>query len=322
MVTRLFAGLFAEDGAIAPAGAWREDAWAAVAEAGLPLALLDEDAGGFGLERAEALGLLRIAAASSGALPLTETMLANWLLARAGLAASEGPASVAWGGSLAFADGRLRGAAEAVPWGRTVEVIAVLMPGAVLRVARGGWTVAPGGGVLPREGLTFDAAVERAASDMSVEDLRAAGAAMRVQEMAGALQRVLEMTVRYAGERVQFGKPIGRQQAVQQQLAVLAGQAAAAGGAADIAAGAFARDVPAVAAAKIRAGEAAGIGASIAHQVHGAIGYAAEHRLHLFTTRLWSWRDEFGSERYWSRELGQRALRADGLWDFVTAVGA
>jgi alkylation response protein AidB-like acyl-CoA dehydrogenase len=133
------------------------------------------------------------------------------------------------------------------------------------------------------------------------------------------------MTVTYANERVQFGRPIGKQQAVQQMLAILAGQVAACGGAADIAGTAFdTLDLMAIAAAKVRAGEAVSIAAPIAHQVHGAIGFTEEHRLHFFTRRLWAWRDEFGSERHWSAILGRHAISAgsDGLWPLVTSFGA
>ena len=148
---------------------------------------------------------------------------------------------------------------------------------------------------------------------------------MRSAQMAGALQSVLETSVQYARERVQFGRPIGRFQAVQQNLALLAGQAAAATAAAEAAIEAAAHnlDSPAVAAAKIRAGEAAGIGAAIAHQVHGAIGFTQEHRLHYLTRRLWSWRDEFGNEAYWARRLGGEvvAAGADRLWHGITAAG-
>jgi alkylation response protein AidB-like acyl-CoA dehydrogenase len=131
------------------------------------------------------------------------------------------------------------------------------------------------------------------------------------------------MTTDYANERVQFGKPIGRYQAVQHLIAVLATQVAAAGAAADIAAASFQEaSLLAVAAAKLRVGEAAGICASIAHQVHGAIGYTDEHRLNYFTKRLWSWRDEFGSEVSWGRYLGKRAFAAsaDELWPFIVDV--
>ena len=97
-------------------------------------------------------------------------------------------------------------------------------------------------------------------------------------------------------------RPIGKFQAIQQYLAVMAGQVAGALGAADIAAEAIAEDVRVlpIAAAKVRTGEAASISAAIAHQVHGAIGFTHEHSLHFFTKRLWSWRDEFGSEAEWS----------------------
>jgi alkylation response protein AidB-like acyl-CoA dehydrogenase len=78
--------------------------------------------------------------------------------------------------------------------------------------------------------------------------------------------------------------------------------------------------IPEVAAAKVRAGEAASVGARIAHQLHGAIGFTQEHQLHRFTTRLWSWRDEFGGERDWAIRLGQIAAAGgpDGYWDWLT----
>jgi alkylation response protein AidB-like acyl-CoA dehydrogenase len=77
----------------------------------------------------------------------------------------------------------------------------------------------------------------------------------------------------------------------------------------------------ALAAAKIRAGEAAGAVAEIAHQVHGAIGFTEEHSLHYLTRRLWSWRDEFGHEGFWAAELGRRVAEAgpDQLWPLITA---
>ena len=76
-----------------------------------------------------------------------------------------------------------------------------------------------------------------------------------------------------------------------------------------------------VAAAKIRAGEAAGIAAGLAHAVHGAIGFTYEHSLHFATRRLWSWRAEFGGESRWSAELGRHVTSrgADQLWPDLTA---
>ena len=129
--------------------------------------------------------------------------------------------------------------------------------------------------------------------------------------------------MRYAGERVQFGRPIGKFQAVQQQVASLAAQAACAGASADAAVAAAERGDATfeIACAKARVGEAAGVAAAIAHQVHGAMGFTREHRLHRFTRRLWAWREEFGDEAYWWRWLGRIALakHGDGLWPYLTA---
>ncbi len=96
---------------------------------------------------------------------------------------------------------------------------------------------------------------------------------------------------------------------------MLAGQAAAAEAAAGMAAEAVddtIRLLP-IAAAKARCGEAAGIGAAIAHQVHGAIGFTHEHSLHFLTKRLWSWRDEFGNEAEWNQFTGRHMAKAGPL---------
>jgi acyl-CoA dehydrogenase len=133
--------------------------------------------------------------------------------------------------------------------------------------------------------------------------------------------------VRYAGERIQFGRPIGRFQAVQQQLALAAAEVAAASAAAEAAARVATGDGIgaastrfAIAAAKARTSEAAGAVARIAHQVHGAIGFTREHDLRLFTTRLWAWREEDGSDAEWNTEVGAMALAAgpDELWPIVS----
>ena len=173
-------------------------------------------------------------------------------------------------------------------------------------------TVMPGG----RTDQHGDARLDRL-------QLRAVGAALRTQQIAGALERVLEMTTQYAMDRTQFGRPLGKFQAVQQNLAVLAGHTAAAGAAADMAAEAVddaIRLLP-IAAAKARCGEAAGIRAAIAHQVHGAIGFTQEHRLHFLTKRLWSWRDEFGNEAEWNLLTGRHMVKAGPAryWAELTA---
>jgi acyl-CoA dehydrogenase len=137
---------------------------------------------------------------------------------------------------------------------------------------------------------------------------------------------VMDVAVGYAQERVQFGRPISKFQAVQQNLAVLAGQTAAAIAAANLGIEALGkadreRETFLIAIAKTRVGEAATLACEIAHQVHGAIGFTKEYALQLSTRRLWSWREEFGSDPEWAARVGSYACAggADGLWEMLTA---
>jgi acyl-CoA dehydrogenase len=144
-------------------------------------------------------------------------------------------------------------------------------------------------------------------------------------QLAAAMEMVLAWTVQYAQERVQFGRPLARFQAIQMQLAEMAGEVSAVGALTDAAVQALDRGenvVLAAAAAKVRAGAAVEAVARRAHQVHGAIGFTQEHKLHHLTRRCWSWRDEAGSELVWSRVLGAGLLAGgpDGLWPALTRV--
>src|SRR5690606_32625464 len=139
-----------------------------------------------------------------------------------------------------------------------------------------------------------------------------------------ALERCLDLAITYAGERVQFGRPINKFQAVQQQLAVLAEEAAAMR---IVAEAAFVEtatqtlpELP-IMAAKVRASEAVTAGTAIVHGVHGAIGFTYEHSLHFSTRRLWSWDSEYGPGAVWAREIGRRACRkgSNHLWPAVVA---
>ena len=324
--------------AAAERGEWPERLWNAISQAGLPGALVPEAAGGFGLEAAEALTLLREAGAAGAPVPLAETMLALWLLAGAGLETSGGgPFALIAGPALtlrrAGTGWHLAGHATGIAWGRAARAGAALAEAEgkayVALLEPASWRAELSANLAgePRDILHFDAelpagAVATAPAGIGPLQLRAAGAVARSLEISGALQRITGMSVRYANERRQFGKPIGRFQAIQQNLAILAGQAAAATAAADLGAEAFAAGLrlPSVAVAKSRASEAAGAGAAIAHQVHGAIGFTYEHSLHFLTRRLWAWRDEYGGESEWNALLGRHLANAGStrLWAGIT----
>jgi acyl-CoA dehydrogenase len=251
-------------------------------------------------------------------------MGANRLLASAGLPLAEGPAGLARADHLTLEHGRLTGTVARVAWGEQLDCLALAVGNTLYRVPRAGWTVSNGGLALnfqPRPDLTIDWAVD--ASAPLPHCPLAEGATLRAFQIAGALEAALDLTLDHTGTRVQFGKTLSKFQAVQHELAKMAGEVACATAAADLAAEALARgDVLGVAAGSLRAREAAGTGASIATQMHGAIGFTREHRLHLYTTALWTWRDDFGGQVMWSKLLGKAALEAGGAgyWPMVTTL--
>lgn len=321
----------------AEAGEWPGALWQALEEVGLDRAALPEEAGGSGLDFEDAMLALRRSAYHAGPVPLAETMLAGRLLAAAGLAVPPGALAIApvvTGARLSFAQGAagvtLSARAQRVPWGDACAHAVVVGELAgkdavgLVSTARALRGVEKNLAGEPRALLEFSAAplTAHAALDNARARLEAEGALYRSVQMAGALERTLEYSLQYANERVQFGRPIGKFQAIQHMLAQLAGQVAAASAAADAAVEAcrLAPDAFAVAVAKARAGEAAGKGAEIAHQVHGAMGYTREHNLHYCTRRLWSWRDEFGNETHWQSRLGRAvaAQGADALWPMLS----
>lgn len=323
----------------ADAGEWPFALWQALEAVGLDRASLPEAAGGAGLEFADAMLALRRSAYHAAPLPLAETMLAGRLLAAAGLEVPRGALTVApvrSGERLEFVRGvagtTLVGTVQRVPWGNLCAHAAVAGEldgrGVVGLVATAGTCVSVDRNLAgePRALLRFEHAQLLALAPLEGARARveAEGALLRSVQMAGALERALEYSLQYANERVQFGRAIAKFQAIQHMLAQLAGQVAAAGAAADAAleASGLAPDDFSIAVAKARIGEAAGKGAEIAHQVHGAMGYTREHNLHYSTRRLWSWREEFGNETYWQTRLGRAvaAQGADALWPMLSGL--
>ncbi len=309
--------------------------WSELEAGGFTRPHLREAVGGAGGTWLDAFVILRAAGHACVPLPLAETILGGWLLDQAGIEVPEGPLGVLPAGlpPSVLSAGRLTVAARRVPYARLAKhlvfVVSTLGAESVVGLCEAGAaSVAPGENLArePRDDVSFeDAPVLAKAPVRGVDDpVRVYGALVRSAQIAGALDSVLGQTVRYAGERVQFGKPIGSFQVIQQYLAVMAGHVAAATVAAEAAARAAAEvqdPTFEVAVAKVRTAGAVEIASSTAHQIHGAIGFTYEHGLHFATRRLWSWRGEFGSEPEWASWLGRAALRAgaDGLWPFVTS---
>lgn len=293
--------------------------WAEVDALGYTDALVDEAHGGAGLALEDVAPLL-IAAGELGLChPFGETMAARALLARAGH--REEGASIALAAARREADGAL--VCANVPGALIASHVLVEVDDAWLLMTRERAEATPGS-YRPQVSASLrwrsaDAAVVRfARGDETAESI---GNAVHAAQMAGAMRRVLALSVEYANDRAQFGRPIGRFQAVQQEMAVLAAQAASADTAARIGCAA-ARAWPEplrAAAAKLRACEAAHKVCMIAHAIHGAIGITEEHALRLYTNRLYEWRLASGSETRCALALGDAlfALAPQTFADFM-----
>ena len=321
---------------------WKAPLWQALSEAGLPLAWVPDDLGGSGASLAEGFGVLNAAGRFAIAVPLAETMLAGWLLAQAKIASPDGemtviPASPKDRITL-NADGSLSGRARGVAFAKSAKHFAVLAHSnggisiALVDAAKGRIEAGINVGYDNSDTVTLDkaepVAIKPAPKGFDQETLMLMGGVVRSLQIAGALESMLDISVRYSNERVAFEKKISKFQAVQHNLARLAGESAAALAAATSAADAVANATSfddavylEAASAKIRCAEAAEKGGAIAHQVHGAIGFTMEHILHRYSLRALAWRDDFGSESHWAVELGKRvaARGADELWPLVAS---
>ena len=308
--------------------------WDEIDEIGIADILVPDEHGGSGADWDDACAVLQAAGRWQIPLPLTEAMLARKLLAETALEVPRSSLSIAPNpvGTLSR-DARtwkFSGTLSSVPWGRDVTHVVTTVSFdsrphvVVLAVAEASVHKRTNLADEPRDDLKFDSATALAApaNSREAQSLFDYAALARTAQIAGALQSALERSIAYALERKQFGRPIGHFQAVQQQLALFGAEVAAATCASRSAGiAASVGDVSfEIAAAKLRANQAIGVATATAHQVHGAIGFTREYALRQATQRLWSWRSEYGNDRYWSEQLGRAVVQrgADTFWDFLT----
>lgn len=319
-------------------GAFPSAIWRSVADAGLPLLLCPAEIGGIGGSLEEAAEVARLCGAGGLPAPLIETMVGNWLCGLAGREPGDGPV-------VPLIDVTTRipsrqaiesGAAKwrAVPWARQAELAIVAEGGSnnglCVGLVNGKAYVAETDANLAGEwrdivdlsGIDASSVIWRdLPAEITGETILARMALLRAAAMAGAMERAGQMSIDYAAQRIQFGRPLAAFQAIQHMLAILATEVAASRAAVMAAATEpdVERAVFLAAVAKARAGDAAGIVAASAHQAHGAMGFTEEYGLGLATKRLWSWRSEDGSEGYWCEWLGTRARQAGDLWGIIAA---
>ena len=317
-------------------GQFATDLWGELQDLGFTLASLREENGGIGFNRSDSAMLIRLAARELAPLPLAEVTAANWALEDVGLepvldrmvtvcSAPNANLELSYNSDNASLSGSLND----VAWsGDPALVVGVAKSGDAAHL----FVLSIDDQQL-QERLNY-AGEKRVRLELgnrapvATAELTHGGfnpaliymATLRSTQMVGVMQRVVGQMIEYCNTREQFGRTIGKFQAVQQNVAVAASELAAGTATADFAVTCLNNaDLDAMsfaaACAKSRCGEAATRVAEIAHQVFGAIGFTREHDLHFATRRLWSWREDAGDEAYWNRVLGQFATtESSSLW--------
>jgi acyl-CoA dehydrogenase len=288
------------------AGQPRAALWQALEDAGFADALVPESAGGAGLALGDVYPVLELCGSYAVPVPLGETLLARGLMAHAGVAVPVG--SVVFGMGQVAPEGRLHCAQ--VRCGTQADWVLVSCAGVCRLLSAADAQVQVAGFCLDAQMSWPVSAWDAAQAVPGTHDLMTLQAALYAAQLAGALMAVFSRTLQYANDRQQFGKPIGKFQAIQHQLSVMSEHAFAARMAAQLGLRA-AGQVPdrlRVAMAKARTSEAALEVAGLSHSIHGAIGFTREFDLQLYTRRLHAWRQAAGSESYWHDVLGKALL--------------
>ena len=299
-------------------GAAPTKVWSALEDAGFLDVLVAEEQGGAGLALPDFHGICRLLGAYAVPVPVAETMVARRVVAGS---RHELPGPVTIASSSAWHAGATLRCAS-VPFGTVAQTVLAVHDSGTLMLPVEKSSATPSG-TWGSQTASFEWALAALPQPQgNVEDIRAFAAASYAAMLCGAMEQVFRLTVQYCNDRVQFGKPLGKFQAVQHQLAVMAEHLVAASLAAQAAFrdGTSAPRLLAAAIAKARASEAALLAANISHALHGAIGITEEYDLQLYSRRLHEWRMAHGSEAFWNNWVGAYMLSGDATFcDFVRA---
>ncbi|WP_017379069.1 acyl-CoA dehydrogenase family protein [Paenisporosarcina sp. TG-14] len=313
-------------------GEWSDQLWDVLVESGLVSVGIEEDLGGTGGDATDGFAILRLAGKYAAPVPIFETIIAGWLLAEYKVETTYEPISfiINFKNDLKSSDIVLK----QVPWGRHVKKVVYI--GKINGVAKIAILPTEHATVKPNQNLAGEPLDNLHFNGINLEKLTqfdvdqqeifkkvmTLAALGKSAMMSGAMEQVLDMSVFYAGERQQFGRPIGKFQAVQHHLSALTAETAVVLAALNYAIVAFQEgtikeELPL---AKMKISESAGIVAGIAHQLHGAIGMTHEHQLHQLSRRLWAWREDYGNESYWAKKLAKTYIEDNNLtlWEFIT----
>jgi alkylation response protein AidB-like acyl-CoA dehydrogenase len=316
-----------------------DEQWGAIAELGWPGIAIAEDDGGLGLGVLELCVVQEQLGYALAPAPFFSTIAAGLVLSVAeeeirrevlpALAAGERRATIAGldehGGESADATtmqahgSLLTGTKIVVPDAGRADLLVVAAEGGhhyVVDARAKGVTITPTPGLDPTRKLykVHLDGVEGRSLGAKPEDLVRAYQAIvtaLAAESVGIGQRALEMSVEYAKDRKQFGRPIGAYQAISHACAQMLLEVEGARSATMYAAWALDHEPPtgplAASMAKAYATDAGWRVTAAALQVHGGIGFTWEHDLHFFLKRARANYHAWGDPRWHRSRVAELA---------------
>lgn len=309
-------------------GLWATDLWQVIVDNELQNIAVSEGCGGAGGDIADLLTLYRLCGKYAAPIPFVEHTLANFCWEAVGGSPTDDLSTIA------LSSAQVTGSSEMpyVPWGRYAKfAVTVMKQGDAYYLVRflideTMTKLATNLATEPRDTIyPYGQSMERIEiSSERVLFIQKLFTAAQISRMVGAIEQAVALSIRFSKEREQFGRPIHRFQLVQQHLAVLAGEEAICTAALQNLALVLQdnEDQFEVAFATISLDAATKTVAASAHQIHAAIGVTYEHRLHHFTRRLWAWRDEGLSARFWQQQMARNLLATEqDIWSYLTNKG-
>lgn len=313
-------------------GKWAESVWKLLKENELINIAVAEEKGGAGGDIEDLCYLYRLIGLYAVPIPFVEHTLANFLLNELNITQQQSLTTYKLSDKpLNIKGGQISGEIQYVPWGRYSKQVLVFAEdnhkeGFALVDLSENCQVQATTNIAsePRDTILLNGAKVKNfvyAEQYKLQQFKKYISAANISKMTGAINKAFDLTVRFSKEREQFGRPIHRFQLIQQHLAILAGEQA-------LVDAAFKNMVEVlvnqtekfeVALSRLRIDVATKIVAATAHQVHAAIGVTHEHSLHQFTRRLWSWRDEDYTTKYWNSFLVKNVMTdPNDIWVIIT----
>ena len=311
-------------------GMWAEDLWQILLENELHNIMLSEELGGAGGDLEDLLTVYSLMGQYAAPIPFIEHTLSNYLLQQVKLPVQQTLTTYHISQPLQLENDHLQGKLQYVPWARYAKQLVTLAKDSqsnyivLVDIAEGILEKGTNLAAEPRDHISLNGVKVRSKVAISKEEwsqFQKIVTAVSVSKMYGALKTAFELSIQFSKAREQFGRPIHRFQLVQQRLAIMAGEEALMKTATANMQMVLVKQVEQyeVAYARLRMDEAAKTVATSSHQVHAAIGVTHEHQLHQFTRRLWAWRDEEFTSRYWKEQLVQESLSSEvDLWTTLT----